>query len=470
MKNFLNQPLGEQFVNLYFIRLKSLKEGKGMYRTGYLFRYLKLLAMLNVIPYSVYEECNLKYGWREESAKLYFCIAMVLWDALGLFKKDADIPDIKILSSQLNRYPSIQYNWIERAYLRRDSDIIRMKLYGNYYILLLRGSDKSKNKLFIISADQVKAVETKEKNISKILENNDEFEKIGGILLAEGIKKFPSILEGDEEDILYYDLPDRDDYIGEYKLLTGKGKNGVMKTPNFFWSHTFWGTYSDKFAYWDKKRGIFLREEDKDHKLADLPEHCEVEWKKNRIELCFTHESVFFERLFYDLEGKSLISTRIDRLEDMWWLIVQEVIPPGFRSITDRDIDLLRRYHETFSIKWIREKLHERNSYATKTEKVFQDILSLLIECGCDDARDILSILRMLAHYTFRVIEDAFAGRRYFSEQLYNVLRQAVDSQGKDQFLNKLESTPETVFAPYCIRTEEECEKIRNILMYKQTE
>lgn len=139
--------------------------------------------------------------------------------------------------------------------------------------------------------------------------------------------------------------------------------------------------------------------------------------------------------------------------------------------MTDRDIDLLQRYHKTFSIKWIREKLNERNSFATKTEKVFQDILSLLEECGCNDDKDILSILRILAHYTFRVIEDAFAGRRYFSEPLYNVLRQAVDSQGKDQFLNKLESMPETVFAPYCIRTEKECEKIRNTLMYyKQKE
>lgn len=102
---------------------------------------------------------------------------------------------------------------------------------------------------------------------------------------------------------------------------------------------------------------------------------------------------------------------------------------------------------------------------------MFQDILSLLEECGCDDDRDILSILRILAYYTFRVIEDAFAERRYFSEPLYNVLRQAADSQGKNQFLNKLESTPETVFAPYCIRTEEECEKIRNTLIYpKQNE
>ena len=300
--------------------------------------------------------------------------------------------------------------------------------------------------------------------------NKDEFEKIGGLTLAEGIRKFPCILEDFEEDILYYDLPDRDDYIAEYKMLTGEGKTGKMKTPNLFWSHTFWGRCSDKFAYWDKKKGIIYYIEGEEHKLADLPNHCEVEWKKNRIELCFTHESVFFERIFYDLEGNCLASSRSDQLEDMWWLIVQLVIPPGFRIMTDRDIDLLRRYHDNFSINWIRQKLSERNFLASKKEKAFQDILTLLEECGCNDDRDILSIFRILAHYTFRVIEDAFVVRRYFSELFYNVLIQAVDFHGKDQFLNKLESDPETAFAPYCIRTEEECERLNNALMYSQNE
>lgn len=142
--------------------------------------------------------------------------------------------------------------------------------------------------------------------------------------------------------------------------------------------------------------------------------------------------------------------------------------PARFQGVTDRDIDLLRRYHDNFSIKWIREKLRERNSLASKKEKAFQDILSLLEKCGCDDDRDILSILRILAHYTFRVIEDAFAARRYFSELFYNVLTQAVDSHRKDQFINKLESNPEIVFAPCCIRTEEECDKMRNNLMFPE--
>lgn len=62
-------------------------QGKGMHQAIYLFRYLKILAMLGVILNSVYKECDLKYGWREESAKLYFCIARVLWDELGVYKK-----------------------------------------------------------------------------------------------------------------------------------------------------------------------------------------------------------------------------------------------------------------------------------------------------------------------------------------------------------------------------------------------
>ena len=142
------------------------------------------------------------------------------------------------------------------------------------------------------------------------------------------------------------------------------------------------------------------------------------------------------------------------------------VIPPGFRSMTDRDIDLLRRYHDNFSINWIRQKLSERNFLASKKEKAFQDIFTLLEECGCDDDRDILSILRILAHYTFRVVEDAFAVRRYFSELFYNVLIQAVDFHGKDHFLNKLESDPEIVFAPYCIRTQEECDEMMDKAMF----
>lgn len=467
MKELFKQPLGVQLVNLYAMRLKCLREGKGMHQAIYLFRYLKLLAMLGAIPYSVYRECDLKYGWREESAKLYFCIARVLWNALGVYKKEADIPDIKVLSNQLNRYPSIRYNWLEKAYLRRDSDILRMELRGNYYILLVRHPVKGENNLFIISADKVNAVENIEKNISETLGNKDEFEKIGGLTLAEDIRKFPCILEDfEEEAVLYYDLPDRDDYIGEYKMLTGEGKTGKIKTPNLFWSHTFWGSCSDKFAYWDKKKGIIYYEEGEEHKLADLPIHCEVEWKKNRIEICFTHESVFFERIFYDLEGNCLASSRSDQLEDMWWLIVQLVIPPGFRIMTDRDIDLLRRYHDNFSINWIRQKLSERNFLASKKEKAFQDILTLLEGCGCDGDRDILSILRILAHYGLRVIEDAFAVRRYFSELFYNVLIQAVDFHGKDQFLNKLESDPETVFAPYCIRTEEECNEMMDKVMF----
>ena len=103
---------------------------------------------------------------------------------------------------------------------------------------------------------------------------------------------------------------------------------------------------------------------------------------------------------------------------------------------------------------------------ASKKEKAFQDILTLLEECGCNDDRDILSILKILAHYTFRVIEDAFVVRRYFSELFYNVLIQAVDFHGKDQFLNKLESDPETVFAPYCIRTQEECDEMMDKAMF----
>lgn len=166
------------------------------------------------------------------------------------------------------------------------------------------------------------------------------------------------------------------------------------------------------------------------------------------------------------MEGNCLASSRSDRLEDMWWLIVQLVIPPGFRSMTDRDIDLLRRYHDNFSINWIREKLSERKSLTGKKEKAFQDILSLLEECGCDDDRDILSILVIMTHYTFRVVEDAFDVKRYFSELFYDVLVQAVDFHGKDQFLNKLESDPETVFAPYCIRTEEECMEMLDKAMF----
>ena len=466
MEELFKQPLGVQLVNLYAMRLKCLREGNGMHQAIYLFRYLKILTMLGVIPYSVYKECDLKYGWREESAKLYFCIARVLWNELGVYKKDADIPDIKALSNQLNRYPSIRYNWLERAYLRRDSDIIRMELRGNNYILLVRHPIKGENNLFIISADKVNAVENIEKNISEILGNKGEFEKIGGLTLAEGIRKFPCILGEFGQDALYFDLPDRDDYIAEYKMLTGEGKTGKMKTPNLFWSHTFWGRCSDKFAYWHKKKGIIYYIEGEEHKLADLPNHCEVEWKKNRIELCFTHESVFFERIFYDLEGNCLASSRSDQLEDMWWLIVQLVIPPGFRIMTDRDIDLLRRYHDNFSINWIRQKLSERNFLASKKEKAFQNILTLLEECGCNDDRDILSIFRILAHYTFRVIEDAFVVRRYFSELFYNVLIQAVDFHGKDQFLNKLESDPETVFAPYCIRTQEECDEMMDKAMF----
>ena len=465
MEELFKQPLGVQLVNLYAMRLKCLREGKGMHQAIYLFRYIKILAMLGVIPYSVYKECDLKYGWREESAKLYFCIARILWNELGVYKKDADIPDIKVLSDHLNRYPSIRYNWLERAYLRRDSDILRMELRGNYYILLVRHPIKRENNLFIISADKVNAVENIEKNISEILGNKDEFEKIGGLSLTEDIRKFPCILEDFGEDTLYFDLP-CDEYIAEYKMLTGEGKTGKIKTPNLFWSHTFWGICSDEFAYWDKKRGIIYHEEGGERKLADLPDHCEVEWKKNRIELCFTHESVFFERIFYDLEGNCLASSRSDQLEDMWWLIVQLVIPPGFRIMTDRDIDLLRRYHDNFSINWIRQKLSERNFLASKKEKAFQNILTLLEECGCNDDRDILSIFRILAHYTFRVIEDAFVVRRYFSELFYNVLIQAVDFHGKDQFLNKLESDPETVFAPYCIRTQEECDEMMDKAMF----
>ncbi|OUP67237.1 hypothetical protein B5F13_00440 [Drancourtella sp. An177] len=466
MEELFKQPLGVQLVNLYAMRLKCLREGNGMHQAIYLFRYLKILAMLGIIPYSVYKECDLKYGWREESAKLYFCIARVLWNELGVYKKDADIPDIKALSDQLNRYPAIRYNWLERAYLQRDSDIIRMELHGNYYIFLVHRPDKGENNLLIISKNMVNAIENTERNISDILMNTDEFKKIGGLTLAEGIRKFPCILEDFEEDILYYDLPDCDDYIGEYKMLTGNGKKGKMKTPNLFWSHTFWGSCSEKFAYWDKKKGIIYHEEGEERKLADLPNHCEVERKKNRIELCFTHESVLFERIFYDLEGNCLASSRSDRLEDMWWLIVQLVIPPGFRSMTDRDIDLLRRYHDNFSINWIREKLSERKSLTGKKEKAFQDILSLLEECGCDDDRDILSILVIMTHYTFRVVEDAFDVKRYFSELFYDVLVQAVDFHGKDQFLNKLESDPETVFAPYCIRTEEECMEMLDKAMF----
>ena len=168
MEELFKQPLGVQLVNLYAMRLKCLREGNGMHQAIYLFRYLKILTMLGVIPYSVYKECDLKYGWREESAKLYFCIARVLWNELGVYKKDADIPDIKALSDQLNRYPSIRYNWLERAYLRRDSDIIRMELRGNNYILLVRHPIKGENNLFIISADKVNAVENIEKNISEI--------------------------------------------------------------------------------------------------------------------------------------------------------------------------------------------------------------------------------------------------------------------------------------------------------------
>ena len=93
-------------------------------------------------------------------------------------------------------------------------------------------------------------------------------------------------------------------------------------------------------------------------------------------------------------------------------------------------------------------------------------ILSLLEECGCDDDRDILSILRILAHYTFRVIGDAYVVRRYFSDLFYNVLTQAVVFHGKDQFLNKLEWDPEAVFLPYCIRTEEECNEMMDKVMF----
>ena len=92
------------------------------------------------------------------------------------------------------------------------------------------------------------------------------------------------------------------------------------------------GRCSDKFAYWDKKKGLFIMKRVEERKLADLPNHCEVEWKKNRIELCFTHESVFFERIFYDLEGNCLASSRSDQLEDMWWLIVQPGDSTGFQD------------------------------------------------------------------------------------------------------------------------------------------
>ena len=101
-----------------------------------------------------------------------------------------------------------------------------MELRGNNYILLVHHPIKGANNLFIIPADKVNAVENIEKNISEILGNKDEFEKIGGLTLAEGIRKFPCILEDfEEEDVLYYDLPDRDDYIAEYKMLTGREEN-----------------------------------------------------------------------------------------------------------------------------------------------------------------------------------------------------------------------------------------------------
>ena len=84
-----------------------------------------------------------------------------------------------------------RYEGAEYEIPRRDSDIIRMELRGNYYILLVHHPIKEENNLFIISADKVNAVENIEKNISEILGNKGEFEKIGGLTLAEGHQEIP---------------------------------------------------------------------------------------------------------------------------------------------------------------------------------------------------------------------------------------------------------------------------------------
>ena len=61
-----------------------------------------------------------------------------------------------------------------------------------------------------------------------------------------------------EEDILYYDLPDRDDYIAEYKMLTGEGKTGKMKTPIFSGVIHFGEDVRINLPTGTKKRGLFI--------------------------------------------------------------------------------------------------------------------------------------------------------------------------------------------------------------------
>lgn len=459
------KPAGTLLIDIFYDTCACEREGTKLLQMRYLTQYFKLLAMIGAISFSTYKYFNMKLAWQNDVCKIYLRAARILWFELALYSKDGEVPDILKLSEALNEYPAIKYNWLERAYLKQDSEIIRMELREKKYIVFVHRQGRKGNDLFVIPTGDVNSLNINEECVEQLWEDREELEKIGALMLTEGIKSFPCVLEDIDEYILYYDLPNCSDYIGEYKM--DSGEEGIKKTPNLFWSHTFWSSL-DGYAYLSTNDDLIYHSyEEGEKKLAILPKNCHVQWKKGRIELCFSRDSIFYERIFYDLDGNCLGNgSRIDQLEDMWWLIVNEVIPPGFRSMTDRDIDLLRRYHDNFSINWIRQKLSERNFLAAKKEKAFQDILSLLEECGCDDDRDILSILIILAHYTFRVIEDAFAVRRYFSELFYNVLIQAVDFHEKDKFLNILESDPETAFAPYCIRTEEECDEMMDKVMF----
>ena len=459
------KPPGILLIDIFYDICACQREWKKLLQMRYLRQYFKLLALVGAIPFSTYKYFNIQLGWQNDARKISLRVARILWSELALYSKDGEDPDILKLSEVLDEYPAIHYNWLERAYLQEDSEIIRMELRENKYIVFIYRQGQEGNDLFVIPADTVNSVDIDEECVEQIWEDREELGKIGAVLLAEGIKSFPCVLEDIDEYILYYDLPNRSDCIGEYKM--DSDKKGLMKTPNFFWSHTFWHSL-DGYAYWsDAHDIIFHSYEEGKKKLAILPKNCNVQWKKNRIELCFTRDSIFYERIFYDLDGNSLGNgSRVDQLEDMWWLIVNEVIPPGFRQMTDTDIDLLRRYHDNFCIKWIREKINERESLASKKEKTFLKILLFLEQHGYDEKTDILKALQILVHYTFRVLEEAFTEDMYFSESFYNILEKAAGCCGCANICIKLEDDPESFFGSYCYRTEEEFNKRKDALLY----